>query len=267
MTHYLLVYQAQLKKAMAIWLQYRVAMLIWLLGMVVQPVVYLVVWITVARAQGGTVGTYDVSGFAAYYIVLMYVDLLTFTWIMWEYDWRVREGEISKDLLLPIHPIHADIADNIIYKLFGLMILIPVGVGLALAFNPVFNFETWALIAFIPSLIMAFISRFMLGYLTALAAFWTTRIVAINRTYFVLQLFFSGRFTPLELLPASVQWLANALPFKWFLAFPVELLLGRVSPTDAQTGLLIQAAWTVISVLLVRAVWQRAVRKYSAFGS
>ena len=59
--------------------------------------------------------------FAAYFIVLMMVNHVTFSWIMFEYDYRVRQGTLSFALLRPVHPIHADIADNVSFKLIRRM--------------------------------------------------------------------------------------------------------------------------------------------------
>ena len=55
-------------------------MAIWLIGMIIEPVMYLVVWQTVASGEGGSVGGYTMGDFAAYYITLMVVTHLTFTW-------------------------------------------------------------------------------------------------------------------------------------------------------------------------------------------
>ena len=267
MSYYLRLYAAQFHKNFAVQIQYRVAAAIWLIGAVMQPAVYLVVWVTVAQTQGGAVGGLTVGDFAAYYITLMYVEHLTFTWIMWEFDWRIREGVFSSALLLPVHPIHDDVAMNIAYKLLGLVLLIPAGFLLAWTFRPAFNFELLNILLFIPVFIFSFIMRFLLGYTLGLTAFWTNRISALISTYFVLQLFFSGRLTPLELLPPPLQTLANILPFQWFVAFPVDLLLGRVEAAERFPSLLIQFAWLVAIYILFRLVWQRGVRKYSAFGS
>ena len=70
-----------------------------------------------AGSSGGQVGDYDAADFAAYFIALMLVNHLTFTWIIWEFEWRIRQGMLSPILLRPIHPIHKDIADNVTYKL------------------------------------------------------------------------------------------------------------------------------------------------------
>ncbi len=265
--HYLSIYRAQFRIALILQIQYRVAVAIWMIGLIVQPVVYLVVWVTVARAQGGSVAGLSVADFAAYYIVLMFLEHLTFTWIMWEFDYIIREGIMSSRLLRPIHPIHQDINDNITYKLVGLVMLIPAGIALVWAFKPQFNLELFNVVLFIPVLVLTFFLRFMLGYTLGMAAFWTNRISALNSVYFVIHLFFSGRLTPLELLPESLQLVANVLPFKWMVAYPIDLLLGRYSTGEALQGALIQLIWVVVVALMLRAVWQRGTRKYAAFGS
>ena len=49
--------------------QYRVTTYFLLIGFLIEPVVYLVVWRTVAEAQGGAIGGYTVAAFTSYYIV------------------------------------------------------------------------------------------------------------------------------------------------------------------------------------------------------
>ncbi len=51
------------------------------------------------------------------------------------------------------------------------------------------------------------------------------------------------------------------------LGFPVELLLGRLSPADALVGLAAQAAWLAVVVIGMNAIWVRGIRQYSAVGA
>jgi ABC-2 type transport system permease protein len=102
------VYRAQFKATIALQLQYRVALVIWLIYTVLEPVISLVVWSAVARSTGGRVGGFSPGDFAAYFILLMLVNHLTFTWVMHEFEFRIRLGQFSPKLLRPIHPIHAD---------------------------------------------------------------------------------------------------------------------------------------------------------------
>lgn len=259
-------YRAYFKKTFAVQLQYRASLLIWLISTILEPLIYLVVWSTVAQASGGSVGGFTPGDFAAYYIAFMIIDHLTFTWIMWEYDYRIRMGQLSTMLLRPIHPVHEDIADNITYKTLTLVVLIPVTGLLIWLFAPTFNTPPWAVAAFIPALILSFLMRFMLGWSLAMIAFWTTRIAALNNSFYVLELFLSGRIAPLSVLPAGLQTVTALLPFRWALAFPVELLLGRLSVGEALAGLGMQALWLAISLIFMRLIWQAGVRKYAAFG-
>ncbi len=261
------LYVQQFKTTLASMLQYRASLLIWIIGHILEPVVYLVVWSVVSKSSGGSVGDYTTRDFAAYFILLMLVNHVTYTWIMYEFEYRIRHGSFSFALLKPVHPIHSDIADNISSKLITLPFMLIIAVVLAAIFHPTFAITGWAVAVFIPAMLLAFLIRFLLEWTLAQAAFWTTRVGAINQTYFVLMLFLAGQIAPLTLLPYPIQVAAEVLPFRWMISFPVELLLGQLTLTQALTGLGVQAAWVVVSLVLVRIVWRAGVRVYSAVGA
>jgi ABC-2 type transport system permease protein len=260
-------YRAQFRATISTQLQYRASLGIWLIGMVLQPVVFLVVWATVARTNGGSVGGYSARDFAAYFLVMMLVEHTTFTWIMYEFDNRVRQGSFSPRLLRPIHPIHSDVADNLTYKGLTLVVLLPIAGLLALAFHPRIHTTPWAVAAFFPAVALAAAMRFMIEWMLALAAFWLQRVSALNQAYMEVVFFCSGQVAPLSLFPRGFQVAASLLPFRWMVAFPTELVLGRLSPTEAAKGIGIQIAWLVVALLALSTVWRAGVRRYSAVGS
>jgi ABC-2 type transport system permease protein len=261
------LYLQQFKTTLAMMLQYRTALLIWTAGQVLEPLVYLIVWTVVSTGSGGSVGSYTTSDFAVYFIVLMLVNQVTYTWIMYDFEYRVREGILSAALLKPVHPIHSDIADNISSKVITLPIIVLVAVGLAMSFHARISTTPWAVLVFIPALVLAFLVRFLLEWSLAQAAFWTTRVAAINQIYFVVMLFLSGQIAPLALLPRPIQLMSMFLPFRWLINFPVELLLGRLTLAESLIGLGAQAAWLVASFVLLRIIWRAGVRAYTAVGA
>jgi ABC-2 type transport system permease protein len=261
------LYIQQLKTTFAMMLQYRASLIIWMIGHVLEPLVYLIVWSTVSKSGGGSVGSYSTRGFAAYFILLMLVNHITYTWIMYEFEYRIRHGSLSFALLKPVHPIHSDIADNVSSKLITMPFMLLIASGLALIFHPVLSPALWAIVLFVPALFLAFAVRFLLEWALAQAAFWTTRVSAINQIYFVLVLFLSGQIAPLTLFPRPIQVVATLLPFRWMIGFPVELLLGRLTFAQALTGLGAQFVWLVVCFGLVRIVWRAGVRIYSAVGA
>ncbi len=261
------LYAQQFRTTFASMVQYRASLFIWMISQVLEPLVYLIVWSTVSNGSGGSVGGYTAQGFAAYYLALMLVNQVTYTWIMWEYEYRVRKGLLSVALLKPVHPIHSDISDNLSSKVITLPILVVVAAGLSLIFHPAASLAWWSVLAFIPALILAFLVRFLVEWTLALSAFWTTRVNAINQVYFILMLFLAGQIAPLSLFPKWLQIVADILPFRWMIGFPVELVLGRLSPLQALEGLAAQVVWVVISIILIRLVWRAGVRVYSAVGA
>lgn len=262
------LYAQQFRTSLAAMVQYRAELVIWLIGHVLEPLVYLAVWSTVAGLSGGgSVGGYGSGDFAAYFITLMLVNHVTYTWIMWEYEYRVRYGALSFALLRPVHPIHADIADNLTSKIVTLPLILAAAAVLALAFRPTFHVTVGGAVGCAASLLLAFGLRFLMEWILALAAFWTTRVSAVNQVYFLATLFLSGQMAPLSLLPRPLQLAASILPFRWITSFPVELLLGRLAPGEALRGIGVQAAWLALFLLLLRFAWRAGVRRYSAVGA
>jgi ABC-2 type transport system permease protein len=261
------LYRAQCRVAFALELQYRVASLIYQIGAVLSPLIYLAVWTAIARAGNGRVGSYTSGDFAAYFIVLMLVMRATSSYVIWEYEYRVRDGTLSALLLRPAHPFHKDLADNATHNALMLVALLPAALVMAATFQPAFQIRLWAAAAFVPALLLGFALRFTLEWTLALAAFWVMRMSALTQIYFVALLFLSGQITPVTLLPAPLQYLANASPFRWMIGFPVELLLGRLPPGAALAGLAAQCAWLAIGAAILLLTWQAGIRRYGAVGA
>ena len=120
------VYLASMKTAILDQFQYRVANYFYMVGMISEPVIYLVVWSTVARAQGGSVGGYTAGQFAAYYIVWTLVRNMNIVLTPYYWEERIRQGRLSADLLRPIHPLHLDLAYFAGYKFVVIVMWLPI---------------------------------------------------------------------------------------------------------------------------------------------
>ena len=259
------IYLQQFRTTFASFVQYRASMLIWMIWHILEPLVYLVVWSAVAAT--GNVQGFTARDFSAYFIVLMLVNHVTYTWIFYEYEYRVRHGSLSLALLRPLHPIHADVIDNVSSKLITLPMMMLAALILGFIFRPAIHTSAASVLLFLPAIALAFSLRFILEWTLALAAFWTTRVSAVNQAYYVAALFLSGQMAPLALFPPAVRDAAAALPFRWMISFPVEMILGRLSPGEAWAGLGAQACWLAGALLLMRVVWRSGVRRYSAVGA
>jgi ABC-2 type transport system permease protein len=77
---------------------------------------------------------------------------------------------------------------------------------------------------------------------------------------------FSGYLIPLEVLHGWFGRVVDVLPFRFMLAFPVETLVGLLSPRDALRQLALQWLYVAVSGVLALRVWRAGVRRYAAFG-
>ena len=261
------LYAATAKAAVQIQFQYRTANYAYILGMVAEPVVYLVVWSSVADSRGGSVDGITAGQFAAYYIVWTLVRQMNIVFTPYGWEDRIQRGQLSGHLLRPVHPIHYDLAFFAGWKVVAVVLWLPVAVVLSLAFRPTFDVSPLEAAVFLVAIWGAYLIRSMLLWVLGMITFWTTRVSAIYDVFFTAELLLGGRLVPLALLPAWAGGLADVLPFKYTFGYPIEVLAGSLSTRDLLVGLGLQAVWTGVGVLLVAAVWRLGVRRYGAVGS
>ena len=117
MRWHLQVFRRNCAASLSAQIQYPAAMLIFVGVVLLETVLYLVVWRVAAQGQSGVVGGLTQDYLTAYYIVLLVVNFLSYTWIFHRMEDRVRLGSFSVLLMRPVHPIARDIAENITFKL------------------------------------------------------------------------------------------------------------------------------------------------------
>ena len=247
--------------------QYRVASYMWMIGMLAEPIVYLVVWTTIAEQQGGAVQGITTGEFAAYYIVWTLVRNMNIVFTPYGWEWRIREGELSAALLRPLHPLHDDIAGFAGWKVVTIVLWLPIAAALWVAFDPVIDPTLLEVGVFSLAIWGAYLIRTMFMSTLGMVTFWTTRVSALFELAIAVELLLSGRLVPLPLMPDWAEDIANVLPFKWSFYFPIEALVGDLSREELLGGLAMQVLWIVVLTGLTLFVWRFAVRRYSAVGN
>jgi ABC-2 type transport system permease protein len=247
--------------------QYRAAVYAYMAALVVEPVIYLVVWTTIADSQGGSVNGLTSQDLAAYYVVWTLVRGWNVVFTPFGWEWRIREGEFSTALLRPQHPIHFELAWWAGQKLVWLVFYAPVFVVLLLVFKPALHPRPAELAAFALAIWGAYVIRTINNFILGMITVWTTRAAAIFELWFLSELLLSGRLVPLQLMPGWVQSLSSWFPFKWTFFFPIETLAGDLTNSELLRGLGIQLLWIAICALAMRIVWRVAARHYTAVGN
>jgi ABC-2 type transport system permease protein len=266
MKHFFQVYKAHFHVTMTRYMEYRVELVIWLTSMILRPAIFVAIWTTAARQMGGGIRGFSLPDLATYFIASMLIYHATFAWAMFEWEPRVKNGSLSYMILRPTHPIHRDIGENITFKIATLPVMVVTGIVLALTFHPVLHTQASQILPFIVVMVFAWALHFALAWTLAMTAFYTTQVDAINVVFFFLMLLFSGQMAPLALMPPLIQKISMALPFWWFMGFPVELIMGRLSMVQIVHGIGMQAIWLTIAMVGLVLVWNRGIKTYTAVG-
>lgn len=246
------------------WMQHRSFFFLLAFGWMAPPLIYLFVWSTAAGST--TVGGLTRGEFVAYYLVLIVVNQFTYPSANWTVGDLIREGQFSRLLLYPMSPLYHTLATDIALKVVTLVFVLPVTGILALLLGPVLPAATADLLAFVPALLMAWLLRFFWGYWLALLAFWVTRADSLLAVQDALIFLLAGQVAPVALLPGLIQPAATALPFRYMVGFPVEVLAGHLSQGELLTGFALQTGWLIVAVVLYQIVWQQGRRHYTAVG-
>ena len=260
------LYAAHMRQSVLTQFQYRAANYFYMIGMIAEPVVYLVVWSTIARAHGGSIDGLTPGAFAAYYIVWTLVRNMNIVLTPFAWEERIKDGILSGQLMKPVHPIHEDLASFAGWKLVVLLLWIPIAAVLVLLFRPTLSPSALQCVVFFFAIWGAYLIRAILQWSLGLITFWTTRVSAIFEAYILSEMLLSGRVFPLVLMPRWFQSLTWYFPFRWTFSFPIVALTGPIRTRDLFIGLGMQVAWILVGIGLLSIVWPRAVRRFSSVG-
>jgi ABC-2 type transport system permease protein len=246
-------------------LEYRVSLVIWMATGAL-PLVMMGVWLSLSA--GGPIGGYSSSDFVAYYLAAIFVRQMTAVWVAWELDRQIRLGELSPLLLRPINPLWDHISVHLADKVFRLPILLPL-LALAALISPgqQYHLTMGRVALFLLATFGAWAMVFTSHYCCGLLAFWISQATALSEIWYGIRMLLSGVVAPLALFPPGLARVAQGLPFRFMLSFPVEILMGHLSAGEIGMGFLWQGMWLTAFSLLLIILWRRGLRVYSAVGA
>jgi ABC-2 type transport system permease protein len=243
---------------------YRSEFLVWALT-TNMPLVMLALWSEVARE--GPVGQFGEKEFAAYFLATLVVRILTGSWVVWEMNTDIRQGELATRLLRPIHPFLHYATDNLGALPLRALLSLPVAV-LGLVWVGRGHMTTdlahagIALVGIVGAWALVFSAMLLFG---SLGLFWESSL-ALYDLWLGLFFVFSGYLMPLSFFPGWLRVLSWWLPFRYTLAFPVETMLGLESLGQSVRSLVVQ--WAYVAAFLGGALllWRRGLARYAVFG-
>ncbi len=184
-----------------------------------------------------------------------------------EVDDLVRTGQISIYLLRPVNFQLMEITHAAGESLFRLLFFtLPISIIIFLVF-PVglpANFSSGVL--FIIATGFSFLILASLNFLVGMLAFSFKSIEGVMRAkYYMVQLF-SGLLLPLTFFPDWFESVLEFLPFKLIAYVPLQIYLGKITPSNTPSVFLEEFIWLVVLVLLGRSLWLKAFAKLTLQG-
>ncbi len=247
---------------------YRAEMLVWVIA-TTMPFVMMVLWTTVAQTapvvgQGGEAWGSD--SFIAYFLAVFVVRQLVSAWAAWEITFEVRNGTLAMRLLRPLHPVFWYAMSNLAYVPQRVLVTAPfiaallLGYGAHVARDPAL-WLVWAL-----SIAGAWLIAFFVNVAVGSVAFFADSALKLMNVYLAAFFVFSGYLFPLEFFPPWLRAVADALPFRFLVSFPVDLMLGRVTPAAALELLGLEYLWVAGLGTLALLMWRSGTQRFQAFG-
>lgn len=260
------IYPALLRAGWARALEYRAQLALWLLSSVF-PLVMMAAWLAVV-AEAGPVTGWGEADFLSYYVASALVYQVTFSWIIWEWDEEIRTGNLSPRLLKPLDPLHHFLSEQIGIKILTLLVLAPL-VILAAWITPQIQYPLTPLrlATFCLAVIAGFGMNVVMGSAFGMLSFWSTQSHNLFSLWWGAGSFLSGWIAPLALFPPVIRQVAQWLPFRSALSFPLEILTGQISGPQIVLGFGITTAWFLFFWIVYRMLWRRGLRRYEAVGA
>ncbi len=181
---------------------------------------------------------------------------------------QIRSGEVKKFLIQPVDMIGFLLLSRVAHKLvYYAVATAPFALVFFLcrAYFPGWP-EPIVMVAFLASLVMAFLLGFFLEALMGMIGFWFLEVSSLLFVYMLFTFFFSGHMFPIDMLPGMWKTVVDATPLQYLAYFPAAVFLGKIEGQALAIGLAVEFGWVVLLAVACRIAWRRGVERYSGFG-
>lgn len=230
------------------------------------PVLFLLVFWNSAFSSKEVIGGFTRNQLFAYYLLVVFLQDILLIRVNYEISGDVRSGRLAFYLLRPFsyirHCLSVFLAVSTNAVVYTGFIVIPIIAFVAPEFftlSPVFLFG-------LVSVAQAFLISFCFGSVFGCISFWFEDISSMQTGLGIFIPILSGAFLPISFFPAWARNILGLLPFRYSLAFPVEVLSGKISVVPALMGLAVQAFWVIVGALLLRLLWLKGRKVFTAYG-
>jgi len=263
MKKYLLVTNLSLQE----YFVYRLNFILWRVRVVVSILISYFLWSTVYQNTKVIFG-YGQSQMLTYILLTIFINGIVLSTQTSRVAEEINRGSLSNFLVRPIdyfsYNLSRDMADKIVNTFFSVFEFII----LLVILNPpvVLQTNVYLLLLFALTAILAGILYFEISMLLSFIGFWSHETWAPRFLFFIIVAFLAGNYFPLDIVPPSIFKILEILPFTYLVFFPLKIYLGNVSTFFIIKGIITTGIWIVLLYLIMKWVWIRGLKTYTAVG-
>ncbi|MDD3000724.1 MAG: ABC-2 family transporter protein [Candidatus Riflebacteria bacterium] len=264
---YLKAHAAIFKAYLKIMLTYRGMMLLHMFRVVLMPLVIATAWLSIEKVDSNP---YKNSDYLLYYLLVPLVMNLTNSRSVFKFPVSVRDGTLSRELIKPYPPLMSIVIESFSNNLQMLLYLVPFTLICTFLFQSHLDFSFLSF-KFFPIFILAVffgaLLRMFISGSIALTGFWledvTTLNLLLNGSIWAL---LGGMIIPVATFPEKIRHIAELLPYRYMLSFPIEIFSGKLTNAAIYKGFSVMLFWTIVFYFTARFIWKRGIKIYSAYG-
>lgn len=248
--------------------QFRLAMLVMVIGNILYLTVVYFLWKAIYASSGTDIVNGMTFSDTLIYLVLA-TALFNFMemYTVWEIGRNIQSGKIVLDLLKPMRFrsfLFWSYSGSFVMQFFCtflptfIIVCIVTGGAIPIGIN---------LLYFTISTIMAVVINYAVDFMTGTICLYTESIWGINIMKQVIVLLLSGATIPIAFFPKTLKKITECLPFQSIYNTPLTILLDK----DPNMGTVfqalgLQAFWCVALLILSSLFWKVSLRKITVNG-
>lgn len=247
-------------------LQYRGDLALWFFSVSATPLVSFAIWYSISQGNSQLISAKEIL---TYYVLIIFIRITTSSWHGYFLIQQILNGTVVNYLIRPRAIYGEFITNNITTKIMQLLIPLPIIFFVLASFPEWFSptiYNPFNIFMFFVSLLIAFMISFTFDISMGLLAFWLEDAQELMAYRFILTQIASGILIPFALMPNWLFSLLSALPFRYIISAPAEILLAQTQGIASIQLVGIQLLWLIGFVIILRTLYIRGLKRYAIPG-
>lgn len=250
-------------------LEYRLDLFFDLISKFFPAMIQYFMWTAIFNnAPNDIIMNYTYHQMILYTVISIFVSTLLSVNIHWGIAQDIKNGTLSKYLILPV--------SYLFYKVFqfiGSKLSDSILVGFSL-FLVIILFQVKKVIAinlplagiFLLVAVMALILQFLIYYCISGIAFWIGDCGGIFTVVNVIASIISGAVFPLDIFGEPIVKISQLFPFYYITYFPTNVILGKATEGEMVKAIVMIGLWILVLTFFMRFIWKKGMKRYIAAG-